>query len=107
VDVLFCRAGVVGGVARSSDGFDVGISGSVELEGTGERLGEAGGVDRPVRREGEFVDLRGTDNSECSLRVGGDCREVLMVRAWSDDDLVILDEGPEVVVVLVRVVEAQ
>jgi hypothetical protein len=107
-DVLFCRVGVVGGVARSRDGFDVKIFGAVKTEGTGERPGKVGGVDRPVRREGEMVDLRGAnDLGESSVRVCGDGKEVLVARAWSDDDLVMLDEGLEVVVVIVRVMEAQ
>ena len=107
-DVLFCRVGVVGGVARSRGGLDVEIFGAVKAEGTGERPGKVGGVDRRVRREGEMVDLRGAnDPRKSSVRVCGDGKEALVVRAWFDDDLVVLDEGLEVVVVIVRVMEAQ
>ena len=56
-DVLFCRVGVVGGVARSRDGFDVETFDAVETEGIEESPGKVGGVARPVRREREIFGL--------------------------------------------------
>ena len=106
-DLLICRIGVAGGVGRSRDGLEAEVLGSIETEGTGELPREVGGVGRPVRRE-DTVDLRGdNDPTESSVGVCGGGKEALVVRKSSDDGLVLLDAGLEVVVVLVRVMEAQ